>query len=151
MLASVILAVLAATSRVAQSPLPAGAATIVNSGSTNAPGYRIVVRPDGTAILLDTTTVRQVPLPPATARAFFHDLSSASPLRTLPASGCMKSASFGTTTRVVWRGQSTPDLSCPSTNPALLRLNHDVSVIGARVWDRRLHTLPIARRRLPEP
>jgi hypothetical protein len=131
-------------------PVPSGSAVIVNSGSTNAPGYRIVVLPGGVATL-DNASPKQVALPPATARAFFHDLSTATPLRALHVDGCMKSASFGTTTRIEWRGQSSPDLSCPSTNPAVLRLSHDVEAIDALVWGRRLHTLPVARRRLVGP
>jgi hypothetical protein len=143
-----MLAVMAAT---LAGPVPAGSAAIVNSGSTNAPGYRIVVSPDGTATVLEGTSAKRLQLPPQTARTFFHDVSNATPLRALHVDGCMKSASFGTSTRIEWRGQSTPDLSCPSTNPAVLRLSHDVEAIDALVWSRRLHTLPVARRRLVGP
>jgi hypothetical protein len=147
-LPAIVLAVVVAT---LAGPVPSGSAVIVNSGSTNAPGYRIVVRPDGAATVLEGATIKHLQAPPLTVKALFHDLRAAEPLRAMRTAGCMKSASFGTTTHIEWRGQSTPDLSCPSTNPAILHLDRDVSVIDAFVWGRRLHTLPVAHRRLVGP
>jgi hypothetical protein len=145
---AIVLALVAAT---LAGPVHTGSAAIVNSGSTNAPGYRIVVSPDGAATVRQGVTVKRLSLPLQATRAFFHDLTIAQPLRALRAAGCMKSTSFGTTTHIEWHGQSTPDLSCPSSNVAILRLRHDVEVIDSLVWDRRLHTLPVARRRLVGP
>jgi hypothetical protein len=38
----------------------------------------------------------------------------------------MKSASFGTTTRIVYHGKTSPDVSCVSPNPLVRRLATDV-------------------------
>lgn len=93
------------------SPIP-GDATIVNSGSTNAAGYTIVVRPDASAQLTlgGTTEPRQIGAPQA--RWLFFKLKAALPLGALPGGGCMKSMSFGSTLTIAYAGQRTPDLSC---------------------------------------
>jgi hypothetical protein len=94
-------------------------AVIVNSGSTNAMGYKISVWSDGTATLTmqhrDGSAVsapKAFDVRAATATRFFSDLAAARSARiaTVP---CMKSVSFGTTTRVTWQGWVSPDLDCP--------------------------------------
>ncbi|HEY0798419.1 MAG TPA: hypothetical protein VGD50_04670 [Candidatus Baltobacteraceae bacterium] len=144
MIAALVLAALmtpAATS--------AATAAIVNSGSTNTASFGIVISTDGTAVEM-TSGARPVrrKLSPAAARAFFSDLGAARPLNRLAVVRCMKSASFGTTTRILWRSQATPDLSCPSTNAVVLRLSRDIAVIEAQFWGTRLRTQPIAIRRI---
>ncbi len=88
-------------------------ASIVNSGSTNAPGYTITVAADGSST---TSLNAHVPesghIDAALATKFYADLASAVPLQNLPAVGCMRSASFGSSTVIFWRGARTPDLSC---------------------------------------
>ncbi len=49
----------------------------------------------------------------------FADLRAAGPLDELPTHPCMKSASFGTTMVIVYRGKTSPDISCPGTSRAL--------------------------------
>src|SRR5579864_500568 len=106
-------AVAAAAPAVPYLPVPKDAAVILNTGSTNTTGYRIVVQQSGKAEFVDGSTraTGQIPLP--LAAKFFRDLSDAMPLSTLPREQCMKSASFGTSLFVWWRGQRSPDLSCP--------------------------------------
>ena len=94
-------------------PVPKGAAVILNTGSTNAPGYRIVVTRAGDAEYVwgsHRTTAR---IDPSLAAKFFADAQRGMPLSRLRYAPCMKSASFGTSTFVWWRGERSPDLTCP--------------------------------------
>lgn len=111
-------------------------ATIVNSGSTNTPGYTIAVRSDGSATLAVRGRLGMPANPPKSfsvsstvAQQFMDDLKAA---RDGHAAGqpCMKSASFGTTTRVTWHGWTSPDLQCPPGG-LLAPLARDVAQIRA--------------------
>lgn len=97
-------------------------ATIIVSGSTNRPGFRIVVDQSGGAELTSTTRklstsqeqskpIRRM-LARATVERFQADLNAAKPLTSLPEVHCMKSASFGSTLTVAFSGEQTPDLRC---------------------------------------
>jgi hypothetical protein len=110
-------------------------AVIVNSGSTNTAGFKITVHSSGqsTAIMQNRAGVAQSALRAFTvsskqAGSFFADLKAA---KAAPATqgGCMKSASFGTSTHVEWQGWSSPDLDCPSDDAAITTLKNDVSAI----------------------
>lgn len=89
-----------------------GDVTIRNSGSTNVPGYVVVVEPDGSAsVTVAGTNVRRMVRAPQ-LRWLFLKLRAAGPLDALPPDRCMKSASFGSTTTIAYRGLVSPDLSC---------------------------------------
>lgn len=113
---------------------------IVNSGSTNRAGFRIVVDRSGNAEF--TATPRRLgpqqeqaaPIRKTVARAlidrFYADLTTAKPFSSLPAAHCMKSASFGSVLRVDFGGEQTPDLSCgDGGNPVLHNLIRDTNEI----------------------
>lgn len=96
-------------------PVPSGAAVIMNTGSTNTPGYRIVVQPDGSAEYVADTGRATASISQALAQQFFADLKAAGPLGDLESMPCMKSVSFGTSLFVWWKeGGRSPDLSCPA-------------------------------------
>jgi hypothetical protein len=104
-------------------------AIIQNSGSTNTSGFTITVWSDGTA----TASVRgqadhAFTLQPDLRARFMRDLQAAS-TATAPPRHCMKSASFGTTTTVLWRGWSSHDLQCPPLPPSVAALAEDVAAI----------------------
>jgi len=130
-------------------PLPAAppdAAVIVNSGSTNARGYRIVVRPGGSALVsrqAEVTTIGIVSR--ETATRFFADLAAAAPLDAIGGAPCLKSASFGVRITVAWHGTQSPDLACP-TGPAGRTLLCDIGTIERELDIRRspprLHLKP---------
>jgi hypothetical protein len=101
-------------------------ALIVNSGSTNFEGFTLILREDGEAKLEQGNSTFQKYLPQTFTTRLFADLRAAGALDALPQSQCMKSASFGTTTRISYRGKTSPDISCPSSNPILGRLAIDV-------------------------
>jgi hypothetical protein len=106
-------------------------AVIVQSGSTNSGGFRIVVEKSGKAAYtpLAAKSGRQTEqVKPQSkqiandlAGRFYSDLGSAGPLAGLPKPRCMKSASFGTTLTVEMAGQKSPDLSCGDGGNAKLK------------------------------
>jgi hypothetical protein len=106
--------VLAAQPVVPYLPVPKGAAVILNTGSTNTSGYRIVVQRSGAAEFIDAKRRATGRIPAALAAKFFGELESAMPLSKIPIYPCMKSASFGTALFIWWRGERSPDLTCPA-------------------------------------
>ena len=101
----------------------ADSAVIVNSGSTNTAGFRIEVSRSGEAVYTPVlrragqltealAKPRSRPIPSALAKRFYADLDGQKSLSAPTNPGCMKSASFGTTLIVEYRGEKTPDLSC---------------------------------------
>ena len=112
-------------------PKNSGEALIVNSGSTNRAGYRLRVYAGGwTALQQGDMPVRKR-VPSALIKRFFADLHAAGPLDQLPAANCMKSASFGSSTRVAYRGTLSPDLTCPSRSAAARALAVDADALAA--------------------
>lgn len=109
-------------------------ATILDSGSTNTPGYRIDVWSDGSATIVvqNRGVSRGAPksfaVTNSVASRFFANLKA---VRSGNVAGepCMKSASFGTTTRVTWHGWTSPDLDCPSDRAPLTALVSSVNAI----------------------
>jgi hypothetical protein len=117
-------------------------ATIVNSGSTNRPGFRIVVDRSGVAeftavprrraIQPDAATPIRLTISRVLTDRLYTDLTAASPLASLPASHCMKSVSFGSTLAIEFGGEYTPDLSCGGGgNPVVESLIRDCNEIVA--------------------
>ncbi|MBV9501037.1 MAG: hypothetical protein JO138_16830 [Acidobacteriaceae bacterium] len=116
---------------------------IVNSGSTNTAGFRIVVERSGQARYTATrrrfsaqdheapsTVQKQVPH--ALLQRLYSDLDAAKPLSALPEPRCMKPASFGFILTVEFNGEKTPDLSCGGDdNTPMQALIRDVKEISA--------------------
>lgn len=109
-----IATVASASAPVAYVPVPRGGAVILDTGSTNAVGYRISVARNGEVWYVSGDGApRPGHVDASLADAFFADLRTAMPLSRLPLPHCMKSVSFGTSTFVWWHGQRSPDISCP--------------------------------------
>jgi len=114
-------------------------ANIVNSGSTNADGFRIAVDRSGAGEYTVTRRGRgkqeEAPqpirrtIPDALVRRFYTVLEAAQPLSELPHRGCFKSASFGTTLKIEFGDQATPDLSCPEEDARMQALRTDADDI----------------------
>lgn len=114
------------------SPVDTGSAAIVNSGSTNTPGFKIVVESEGAAEYTPMPRAHTQPegqhvgapmkrkLPPALVHRFFSDLEAARPFSDLPRPTCMKSVSFGTRLTIQFNGDETPDLNCGAGQSAKL-------------------------------
>ncbi|HYZ15883.1 MAG TPA: hypothetical protein VE591_05760 [Candidatus Acidoferrum sp.] len=112
-------------------PRSAGEALIANSGSTNTAGYTLRVYADGTTELLQADIPQHKRLARTLVDRFFADLRAAGPLNALPHTFCMKSASFGTTTTISYRGKTSPDVSCPGRSVAARTLASDASALAA--------------------
>lgn len=113
------------------------AAVIVDSGSTNTPGYRLVIQASGSA----GWSVSRRRNSPACSRntgkltslltqKFFRDLQTLMPLSKLTVSPCAKSASFGSTLHVTYEGSTSPDLSCPAGGNEAGELLNDLAEIN---------------------
>jgi hypothetical protein len=102
-------------------------ATILQSGSTNTRGYRVVIRTDGSATVeLGSTRgilrVNPGPSAPAKsqefppgfvdAKALHHLLEEIGDVSKIQTGGCAKSVSFGTRTQIVYADKTSGDLQC---------------------------------------
>ena len=96
-------------------PLAANEAVIVRSNSTNTAGYRLRVNASGWTTLQQGDVPLRRHVEGRLVSRFFQDLRRAGPLDKLAVHPCMKSASFGTETVIVYRGKTSPDISCPGT------------------------------------
>ena len=116
LLALFLLAPLAASAApaVPYLPVPRGAAVILNTGSTNTLGYRIVLQRSGDAEYINGTKRATAMVPAPLAAQFFRDVQAAMPLLSHTATACMKSASFGSSLFVWWKGSRSGDLTCPA-------------------------------------
>jgi hypothetical protein len=107
-------------------------AVIVNSGSTNVPGYRIAVDRSGKvrgAYSNGNELKQKHRVPASLVKQFYADLDAAQPLASQPHGICAKSASFGSTLTIEFHNQKTPDLSCPGDNAKLQSLGRDAQKI----------------------
>jgi hypothetical protein len=91
-------------------------ALIMDSGSTNRPGVQITLDASGDNATLEPRNGPQqtIQLPRKLCEQFLSDLQAAGPLNALPASHCLKSASFGSRLYVEFNGLRSPDISCPA-------------------------------------
>ncbi|CAF0857110.1 unnamed protein product [Adineta steineri] len=113
--------------------------TIVNSGSTNTPGYTIIIQNDGNthyyiapsrAQIANSDGTCQQPtwtngtaqLSSSTRKSLYCQIKHCEPFNKLPVESCGKSVSFGFTLKLTYNGETTPDLSCPTTNQKLENL-----------------------------
>ena len=103
----------------ARLPLAENEVLIIRSNSTNTAGYKLYVYTDGTTALQQGDVPLRKHVSSAVVGRFFSDLRAAGPLDRLKPHPCMKSASFGTTMVIVYRGKISPDVSCPATAPKL--------------------------------
>jgi hypothetical protein len=123
----------------------ADSAVIVNSGSTNRAGFRIVVERSGNAEYTamprginpqpaqpESAKAAHRPVADALVQRLYSDLEAAKPLASLPQPRCMKSASFGFRLTIEFGSLETPDLSCGDGNsPKLSALIRDANEIVA--------------------
>lgn len=106
----------------------AEALLIVNSGSTNMAGYRIEVLPNGNMAYASGVNIRSTVLPAAVTQKLFGDVRTALPFAQMGLKPCPKSASFGSTTVLIYKNQTTPDVSCPGSPKAAV-LYADVQTV----------------------
>jgi hypothetical protein len=134
-------------------------AVIRNSGSTNFTGYTIKVWSDGSTWAVHSNRAGQQIGAPVTghisatlAQTFLRDAQQARKNRVI-SRPCMKSASFGTVTTVLYHGWTSPDLECPGDG-FVVALGADAHKIAALLKmqglpGRRIPMLPNEPRRVP--
>jgi hypothetical protein len=120
-------------------------AVITNSGSTNAPAFTLTINQDGSGSLLYQkgnnverfSRFNDKTFPSGTFNS--HQLSSLlteiKDVSTIPDHGCLKSASFGTTTTITFQGKTSGDLTCLSNQdtPIFLALKHLVQTMSTHI------------------
>jgi hypothetical protein len=134
-------------------------AVIRNSGSTNFSGYTIKVWSDGSTWAVHSNRAgEQMGSPitghisPTLAQTFLHDAQQARKNRVI-SRPCMKSASFGTVTTVLYHGWNSPDLECPGDG-FVVALGADAHKIAALLKiqgmpGHRIPMMPNEPRRVP--
>lgn len=121
-------------------------ANIRTSRSTNTQPYDLKIWSDGTgAFVPQSGATVPFKVTQSLANRFFADVRAARANPGTPGR-CMKSASFGTTTTVVWHDYTSVDLQCPPLTPAVAALAADVKAIAAKV-----NTSGAINRRIPLP
>ena len=124
--------------------LPAASPTDVvvnNSGATNMRGYTVVIHPDGSADVLQAGKLTHAIVPHPQIAWLYAKLGDDAPLGETIAGRCMRSASFGTTTRVSYHGETSGDLGCGG-GPAVTELKRTIGVIVAQLG---IATTPMRR------
>src|SRR5450755_480853 len=124
-------------------PVPKGAAVILNTGSTNTLGYRIVVQQSGAAEIVNGPRRAVGSVPASLAAQFYKDLEAAMPLSAHGASTCMKSASFGSSMFVWWHGSRSNDLSCGAASSVATDSSKIAQALGATTMFRSTLERPI--------
>ncbi|MBV8171330.1 MAG: hypothetical protein JO219_05290 [Candidatus Eremiobacteraeota bacterium] len=151
-LAILTLSAASASAPVPYLPVPHHATVILNTGSTNAPGYRIVVARDGSAQWISGSMRHSGQLSQKSTQKLFADLASAMPLSKLQSAHCMKSASFGTSTFAYWEHERSSDLQCTSDVRATA-LYSTIQAVAVELGIGK-HTIPMLpnepRRPMPE-
>ena len=103
----------------AQELTPDEKVIVKDTGSTNNSGYQIVIEPSG-RVKVTVENVRrnsvyadgQYNVSPNLVKQLIVDLNVVMPLTNLNMGNCAKSASFGTSTYVTYKGQTSPDIQC---------------------------------------
>ncbi len=140
--AGLLLAALPAVAQKAKpKTAPTETVTIVNTGSTNTFGYKItmiqtsinyrvdMISDNGTDKGSNYGTLKQMG---SHSAHFFKDLDAAMPLSSLPVRHGMRSASFGTQTFIIYKGQKSPDLTFAS-DPRSVALKADIDALAGLI------------------
>jgi len=115
---------------VARGMVPTNAIVIINSGSTNTIGYRIIVATNGEARFASGEGLGSTMLPRELFAKLKYDVVMAQPLSHVRARpDCMKPASFGSTTTIALADERSEDLSCPASQKGEA-LKHDVELVA---------------------
>ena len=107
--------------------------TIIETGSTNTAGMNVKMKKAGPQAMIEPKqgAAQKLMLKKDLCNRLMNDLKAAGALNELPEAHCMKSASFGTSLFVEYKGVRSPDLSCPQTDGRLAALKKDANEIMA--------------------
>jgi hypothetical protein len=125
-------------------------ATIEDTGSTNRLGLRVTFDREGHATVESRRgDSRQVKLAGSICQHFMRDLEAVGPLVDIPVGHCAKSVSFGSSLFVEFKGDRSPDLSCPAHDSRSGELQKHANQIlqaareAAGIPSRRAITVPV--------
>jgi hypothetical protein len=117
-------------------------ATIIQSGSTNTIGYKLVIHRDGSAAGMDNSSGspraqvvrREYPAGTIATDKLQRLLAAIGDVSKIPIGACMKSASFGTTTEISYAGKVSGNLQCvphqaSGGDEALLQSSEDLAAL----------------------
>ncbi len=121
-------------------PVPDGAVVILNTGSADLAGYRIVISPSGKTESIDGAGRGKGQVRQDLADALFRDLAAAGPLAKIAAAGCAANRATPQT-MLLWHGDQSPDLSCASAGSALFG---DVQAIARALYVANYHSKPMS-------
>ena len=135
--AGLLLAALPLLAKPTPKVAPIETAVIENTGSTNTSGYKITLLSTGNTFRIASVSNggsdhnsemgNKEPLR-GQVRKLFTDLAAAMPLTSMPVRHGMRSASFGTATFIIYKGQRSPDLTFGGSAQAAA-LKADIEVI----------------------
>jgi hypothetical protein len=120
-------------------------AVITNSGSTNTPAFTLTINQDGSGSLVyqkgnnlqrfNRFSDKTFPSGTFDSHQLSSLLTEIKDVNTIPDHGCLKSASFGSTTTITFQGQTSGDLSCLSNQdaPLFLNLKHLVQTMSTHI------------------
>jgi len=96
-------------------------ATVTDTGSTNRTGIRVTFDEHGTAVATpgsqgEATAGKEIKIDRSVCKRLLDRLKEVGSVGDLPVRHCMKSASFGSRLYIEFKGQRSPDLSCPGQN-----------------------------------
>lgn len=90
-------------------------ATIIDTGSTNRPGVKMIVNTLGSAeVQARDAESHKTNVDAHLCERLFQDLKSAGSLSAIPPVHCAKSVSFGSSLYIEFNGERSPDLNCPA-------------------------------------
>ncbi len=119
---------------------------IVNSGSTNRPGYTILIESNHQVhYYVDPPkvppnngkngTTGKATLSDKTIKNLYNYVKKCKPFKKLTVETCPKSVSFGYSLKLTYKGQTTPDLTCTTKNTHLTDL---AKVVGDVITELKL-------------
>jgi hypothetical protein len=111
-----------------------GQIVITDTGSTNRPGMTVTLGAKGHAVIANRRGGKtEMQLEPELQSRLLKDLEAAAPLDQINARHCMKSASFGSSLFVTYKGVRSPDLSCGGqSDPNAMAVQKDMQEVMAQ-------------------
>ena len=113
--------------------LSAAQVTIIDSGSTNAPGMNVKLKKSGPEAMVQKKdgSLQKITVEKTLCSRLMQDLKAAGPLDQLPPAHCMKSVSLGSSLFIEYKGVRSPDLNCPQSDPRMVALKQDATDLMA--------------------
>lgn len=117
----------------ARQPINSASSPIIikDLGSTNLPGWILVIQQDGSGQL---NYLQNISFPPKTFNKLVDIVNKVGDVSKIPSGNCVKSASFGSITTIEFHGVSSGDMQCVSDEASQLQkdLGLEIQIISRR-------------------